>query len=205
MPHSPYCGHDGLVTWTALVERNSQTTRVHSDSCSDIVLHHSSTVRFESFRMTTVSTHNTTVPLALCFRRLQHWLTHCSHSRDSCYPMRVHCTALCRVVLLDISRSLLFTFLCLHTSHHVAASPFSVFVFVIFQFSDGRAAECAAASRHHMVESLLLHGYSALSTTMSPAFTSWCVLLDVCAATGLYTGVQRHNVFRLRVQPTVTT
>ena len=48
----------------------------------------------------------------------------------------------------------------------------SVFAFVTFQFSDGRTAECAAASRHHMVESLLLHRYPALSTTLSPTVTS---------------------------------
>ena len=95
--------------------------------------------------------------------------------------------------------------LCLHTTQHVAASPSPVFVLVKFQFSDGTTAECAAAPRHHMVESLLLHGYSALSTTFSQAVTSWCELHVLCAATGLHTRVQRHCVFRLRVQPTVTT
>ena len=56
-----------------------------------------------------------------------------------------------------------------------------------------------------MVESLLLHRYSlALSTTLSSTVTSWCQLHVVCAATGLHTG-QRHSVFRLRVQPAVTT
>ena len=93
-------------------------------------------------------------------------------------------------------RSLVF---CLHTSQHVAASPFSVFAFVVFQFSDGRTA----ASRHHMVESLLLHGYSALSTTLSPTVTSWCELLVPCADIGLHTGVQWHSVLKLCVQPTV--
>ena len=66
---------------------------------------------------------------------------------------------------------------------------------------DGRTAKCAAAPRHHMVESLLLHGYPALSTTLSPTVTSWCELLVVCAATGLHTGVQRHCVLRLVSSP----
>ena len=35
-----------------------------------------------------------------------------------------------------------------------------------------------------MVESLLLHGYPALSTTFSPTVTSWCELLVVSGATG---------------------
>ena len=81
----------------------------------------------------------------------------------------------------------------------------SVFAFVTFQFSDGRTAECAAASRHHMVESLVLHRYPALSTTLSPTITGWCELHVVCAATGLHAGVQRHCVLGPRVQPTVTT
>ena len=56
-----------------------------------------------------------------------------------------------------------------------------------------------------MVESLLLHGYSALSTTLSPTVTSWCELLVPCADIGLHTGVQWHSVPKLCVQPTVYT
>ena len=56
--------------------------------------------------------------------------------------------------------------------------------------------------RHHKVESLSLHVCTALSTTFSPTVTSWCKLLVPCAAIGLHTGVQRHSVFKLRVQPT---
>ena len=102
-------------------------------------------------------------------------------------------------------RSLLYTCIYPHTAQNVAASPFSVFAFIIFQFSDGRTAECAAAPWLHMVESLLLHDYSAQSTTLSPTATSWCELRVACAATGLHTGVQRHSAFRLSIQPTVTT
>ena len=91
MPHPPYGGHDGQVTWTALVERDSHS-KLHSvlsdlavtwcqlQSCCPPPLLHC------PLCMTTVSAHTTTVPLTLCFRRLQHWLTYCSHSRDSCYP-----------------------------------------------------------------------------------------------------------------------
>ena len=95
-------------------------------------------------------------------------------------------------------------FACTHhsTLQHLL---FRCWAFVIFQFSDGRTAKCAAASRHHMVASLLLHGYRALSTTPPPTVTSWCELFVVCAATGLHTGVQGHCVLRLRVQPTGTT
>ena len=38
-----------------------------------------------------------------------------------------------------------------------------------------RTAESTAAPRHHMVESLLLYWFSALSTTLSPTFTRWCL------------------------------
>ena len=51
---------------------------------------------------------------------------------------------------------------CAYTHHSSFQHLSSVFAFVIFQFSDRRTAECAAASQHHMVKSLLLHGYSAL-------------------------------------------
>ena len=58
-------------------------------------------------------------------------------------------------------------------THHSSLQHLSlVFTFVIFQFSDGRTAEGAAASWHHRVESLLLHGQFALSTTFSPTVTS---------------------------------
>ena len=44
-------GHDGQVTWTALVDPKfslcGQTVRLHSDNCRHFVLHHSRTVRFE--------------------------------------------------------------------------------------------------------------------------------------------------------------
>ena len=56
-----------------------------------------------------------------------------------------------------------------------------------------------------MVESLILHGYLALSTTLSLTVTSWCELLVPCADIGLHTGVQWHSVLKLCVQPTVYT
>ena len=46
--------------------------------------------------------------------------------------------------------------------------------------------EHAAASRHHRVESLSLHRYSALRTTLFPAATSWCELPALCADIGLF-------------------
>ena len=80
----------------------------------------------------------------------------------------------------------------------VAASHFSVFAFVISQFSDGRTAECAAAPWHHMVESLLLHGYVALSTTLPSTVTIWCVLHADCTALVPHTKVEGHSAFRSR-------
>ena len=53
---------------------------------------------------------------------------------------------------------------------------FSVFVFVVPPCPCGRTSEHADASWHHRVESLLLHGQSALSVTFSPTVTSWCGL-----------------------------
>ena len=81
-----------------------------------------------------------------------------------------------QVVRLGASSPVLFTCLCLHAPQLVAASPSPVFVLVKFQFSIGRTTEHAAASWHHRAESLLLHGYSALRTTLSPTVTSWCEL-----------------------------
>ena len=61
------CGHDGLVTCTVQVEWNSHSTL-------------QSVVRAPSLphcplSMVTASAHFTTVPLPLCLRWLQHWLT----------------------------------------------------------------------------------------------------------------------------------
>ena len=80
-------------------------------------------------------------------------------------------------------------------THHCTLQPF-----MTFQFSGGRMRQ---PSRHHMVESLLLHGCPALSNTLSPTVTSWCELLVPCADIGLHTGVQCHSVLNLCVQPTV--
>ena len=116
----------------------------------------------------------------------------------------MHCTALRQVVRPDKSRSLLFTFLCLHIPQHVAASPFSVFA--TFRCSDGRTAERAAEKLDYMVESRMLHGYSlALSTTLSPTGTSWCVFHVDCTALALHTRVERHSAFKLLAQPAVAT
>ena len=92
MPHPPYCGHDGLVTWTALVERKS-----HSKLHSVLSDHAVTQWQLQSYcappfpycplSMATVSPPATQLFHWHCvFIRLQHWLTHCSHSRDSCYP-----------------------------------------------------------------------------------------------------------------------
>ena len=94
-----------------------QTSRLHSVKCSHVVLHHSRTARF-------FSPQSSLTP-QLCHR---HWLRYRSHSKGSCYPERVHFAAFCLVVRLGTSRSLLHTCLCPHTTQHVAASPFSVFL-----------------------------------------------------------------------------
>ena len=91
---------------------------------------------------------------------------------------------------------------CAYTHHSSLQHHSSVLSFVVFQFSDGRTAECGAVSRHHMVESLLPHGNSALITALSPTATSWCELLVPCTDIGLHTGVQWHSVPELRVLPT---
>ena len=54
----------------------------------------------------------------------------------------------CQVVRFGASWPVLFTCLCLHTSQLVAASLFGVCL-RYFQFSDGKTAECAAATWHH--------------------------------------------------------
>ena len=90
VPHPPYCGHDGQITWTAPVERHShsnctlccQTMRLHSDDSIHLDFHHSRTVPFLWLQFQPTS------QLYHCLRDLrwlQHWLTHCSHSRASCY------------------------------------------------------------------------------------------------------------------------
>ena len=66
-----------------------------------------------------------------------------------------------------------FTPLCQHTLQLDSASLFGACVSVSL-FFDGRAAECAAATRHHRVEPFLLHGQLILC--ISPCFTvtkSW--------------------------------
>ena len=78
----------------------------------------------------------------------------------------------------------------------------SVSVFVVSPCPYGRTSVHAAASWHHRVESLLLHGHSALSITFSPAVTSWCELPVSCANVGLHTGVTRCSDFKLCVLPT---
>ena len=55
-----------------------QTVRLHCDDCRHFVLHHSRTVRFVRLQSQPTSH----MYLSLCaFLWLQHWLTHCSHSR----------------------------------------------------------------------------------------------------------------------------
>ena len=57
-----------------------------------------------------------------------------------------------------------------------------------------------------MVESRWLHGCSlALSSTLSPTVTSWCVFHADCAAFVPHTGVERHSACMLRAQPAVAT
>ena len=93
-------------------------------------------------------------------------------------------------------------------AHTIArcSSPLSVLVFATFRCSDGRAQERAAAQLDYVVEPRLLHWYSlALSTTLSPTVTSWCVFHVDCAALVPHTGDERHSAFRLRAQPAVDT
>ena len=76
-----------------------------------------------------------------------------------------------------------------HMSVPVHTTPpcsicFSVFVFVVPPCPYGRTSEHAAATWHHWVESLLLHGQSALIITFSPTVTSWCELPVFCADVG---------------------
>ena len=68
---------------------------------------------------------------------------------------------------------------CAYT-HHISLQPLP-FRCLPSLFSRGRTSEHAAVSWHHRVESLLLHGHSALRTTLSPAATSWCELPAPCA------------------------
>ena len=71
-----------------------------------------------------------------------------------------------------VHHGLYYSHVCACTHHSsLQHLPFSVLTFVAFLCSHGRTSEYTAASRHHRVESLLLHGYSALRTTLSPTAT----------------------------------
>ena len=103
---------------------------------------------------------------------------------------------------LGASWPVLFTCLCLHTPQLVAAPSLSGVCFAVFSCSHGRTSEHAAASWHHRVESLFVHGHSALRTTLSPTATMWCELSAPCAVIGLHTGATRCSDSKLCVLPT---
>ena len=69
-----------------------------------------------------------------------------------------------RSVRLGASWSVLFACLCLHTPQLLAASA------LLSPCPYGRTSVHAAASWHHSVESFLLHGQFALSTTLSNSY-----------------------------------
>ena len=81
-----------------------------------------------------------------------------------------------QVVRIGASWPVLFTCLCLHTHSSLQPLPFRCLPSLFFSCSHGRTSEHAAASWHHRVESPLLHGHSALRTTLSPTATMWCDL-----------------------------
>ena len=74
---------------------------------------------------------------------------------------------------------------CACTHHSLQHLPVSVFTVSPCPYGTSEHA----ASWHHRVESLLLQGYSALSTTLSPTFASWCELPVPYADVGLHTRV----------------
>ena len=136
------------------------------------------------------------------------------------------CPSVCTLALPSLTREGLVTFLvcalhllfvrscdfahhglyCSHVWAHAHQSslqhlPFSVFAFVVFQCPHGENQHMRLPHGSTGVESLLLHMYSALRTTLSPTATIWCVLPALCADMGLHMGVTWCSDSKLCVLP----